>query len=141
MTLRVLPQLVVPFKGKNEETRTIGEKLGVSTLLEGTGASQENHVRIVAELIDASMAASCCGLLTVRLRTSSLSSSNCRRRGVVTEKILLRDRMSQLPTRPATTNAEAQNTLSSGFIRPATQSRDYRNAVGYFDEAIRLNPD
>jgi TolB-like protein len=41
------------FKGKNEESRTIGEKLGVNTLLEGTVRKQADHVRIVAELINA----------------------------------------------------------------------------------------
>ena len=41
------------FKGTNEETRTIGEKLGVSTLLEGTVRKQADRVRIVAELVNA----------------------------------------------------------------------------------------
>jgi hypothetical protein len=41
------------FKGKNEESKTIGEKLGVNTLLEGTVRKQADHVRIVAELINA----------------------------------------------------------------------------------------
>ena len=41
------------FKGKNEESRTIGEKLGVRTLLEGTVRKQGERVRIVAELVNA----------------------------------------------------------------------------------------
>ena len=41
------------FKGRNEESKTIGEKLGVNTLLEGTVRKQGDHVRIVAELINA----------------------------------------------------------------------------------------
>ena len=41
------------FKDRNEEPKTIGEKLGVSTLLEGTVRKQGNKVRIVAELINA----------------------------------------------------------------------------------------
>src|SRR5947199_5334344 len=41
------------FKERREESRTIGEKLGVATLLEGTVRKQGNRVRIVAELINA----------------------------------------------------------------------------------------
>src|SRR5215472_4254714 len=41
------------FKERKEETKTIGEKLGVATLLEGTIRKQGDRVRIVAELINA----------------------------------------------------------------------------------------
>src|SRR6266849_3917479 len=39
------------FKDRKEEPKTIGEKLGVSTLLEGTVRKQGDRVRIVAELV------------------------------------------------------------------------------------------
>src|SRR6478752_4413750 len=42
------------FKGKKEDSNVIGEKLGVSTLLEGTVRKQGDQVRIVAELVNAS---------------------------------------------------------------------------------------
>ena len=41
------------FKDRKEEPKTIGEKLGVATLLEGTVRKQGDRVRIVAELINA----------------------------------------------------------------------------------------
>ncbi|HZE12164.1 MAG TPA: hypothetical protein VE086_00265, partial [Chthoniobacterales bacterium] len=41
------------FKDKKEDSKTIGEKLGVTTLLEGTVRKQGDRVRIVAELINA----------------------------------------------------------------------------------------
>src|SRR5205814_227291 len=41
------------FKDRKEESKTIGEKLGVATLLEGTARKQGERVRIVAELINA----------------------------------------------------------------------------------------
>src|SRR6185312_14379575 len=40
------------FKERKEETKTIGEKLGVATLLEGTVRKQGERVRIVAELVN-----------------------------------------------------------------------------------------
>src|SRR5207247_7689446 len=41
------------FKDRKGESKTIGEKLGVSTLLEGSVSKQGDKVRIVAELINA----------------------------------------------------------------------------------------
>src|SRR5213080_3041552 len=41
------------FKDRKEEPKTIGEKLGVSTLLDGTVRKQGDRVRIVAELVNA----------------------------------------------------------------------------------------
>ncbi len=40
------------FKGKNEDIRTIGKKLDVQSLLEGSVRKSENKLRITAQLID-----------------------------------------------------------------------------------------
>jgi len=42
------------FKGKHEDAREIGKKLGVDTLLEGSVRKAENRLRITAQLINAS---------------------------------------------------------------------------------------
>ncbi|HEY4046800.1 MAG TPA: winged helix-turn-helix domain-containing protein [Acidobacteriaceae bacterium] len=41
------------FKGKNEDLRDVGRKLGVANVLEGTVRREGNHVRITAELTKA----------------------------------------------------------------------------------------
>jgi TolB-like protein/DNA-binding winged helix-turn-helix (wHTH) protein len=41
------------FKGKNEDPRDVGRKLGVANVLEGSVRRDGNHVRITAELIKA----------------------------------------------------------------------------------------
>lgn len=41
------------FKGKNEDLREVGRKLGVANILEGSVRREGNHVRITAELIKA----------------------------------------------------------------------------------------
>jgi len=41
------------FKGKNEDVREIGRKLGVETLLEGSVRKAGNHLRVTAQLIAA----------------------------------------------------------------------------------------
>jgi TolB-like protein/Tfp pilus assembly protein PilF len=42
------------FKNKNEDLRTIGEKLNVTTILEGSVRKSGNRIRIAAQLIEAS---------------------------------------------------------------------------------------
>jgi TolB-like protein/Tfp pilus assembly protein PilF len=42
------------FKGKNEDLRLVGRKLGVDNVLEGTVRKEGDHARITAELIKAS---------------------------------------------------------------------------------------
>ena len=39
------------FKGRNDDSRTIGEKLGVDTLLEGSVRREGDHLRISAQLV------------------------------------------------------------------------------------------
>jgi TolB-like protein/DNA-binding winged helix-turn-helix (wHTH) protein/Tfp pilus assembly protein PilF len=41
------------FRGKNEDLRDVGRKLGVANVLEGSVRNEGNHVRITAELIKA----------------------------------------------------------------------------------------
>src|SRR5262249_61844254 len=41
------------FKGKNEDLREVGRKLGVANVLEGSVRREGNHIRITAELIKA----------------------------------------------------------------------------------------
>jgi len=43
----------VQFKGKNQDLREVGRKLGVANVLEGSVRREGNHVRITAELVKA----------------------------------------------------------------------------------------
>ncbi|MFO0071760.1 MAG: protein kinase domain-containing protein, partial [Gemmatimonas sp.] len=59
--LAQIPGLKVPgrsssfsFKGKNEDVRSVGAKLGVATILEGTLRRAGSRLRITVQLIDAS---------------------------------------------------------------------------------------
>src|SRR5207253_3760663 len=42
------------FKGKSEDLRSIGQKLSVATVLEGSVRKEGNRVRITAQLVNAS---------------------------------------------------------------------------------------
>src|SRR5438093_970453 len=131
------------FKERKEEPKTIGEKLGVATLLEGTVRKQGERVRIVAELINAAdgielwsrtfdrelkdifavqqeiAAAVASSLKTTLLGSEQASSAN-----------------------PATKNTEAHNAYLLGhYYFQRRNLEDYRKAVSHYDEAIRLDPD
>jgi TolB-like protein len=131
------------FKDRKEETKTIGEKLGVATLLEGTVRKQGDRVRIVAELINAAdgielwtrtfdrelkdifavqqeiAAAVASSLKTTLLGSEQGSSAN-----------------------PATKNTEAHNAYLQGhYYFQRRNLEDYRKAIGHYEEAIRLDPD
>ncbi len=131
------------FKERKEESKTIAEKLGVATLLEGTVRKQGDRVRIVAELINAAdgielwtrtfdrelkdifavqqeiAAAVASSLKTTLLGSEQGSSAN-----------------------PATKNTEAHNAYLQGhYYFQRRNLEDYRKAVSHYDEAIRLDPD
>src|SRR5207249_732887 len=130
------------FKERKEESKTIGEKLGVATLLEGTVRKQGDRVRIVAELVNAAdgielwtrtfdrelkdifavqqeiAAAVASSLKTTLLGSEQGSSAN-----------------------PATKNTEAHNAYLQGhYYFQRRNLEDYRKAVSHYDEAIRLDP-
>ena len=52
-SLRNFRSSAFQFKGKNEDLRSVGQKLGVANILEGSIRKEGNHVRITAELIKA----------------------------------------------------------------------------------------
>ena len=130
------------FKDRKEETKTIGEKLGVATLLEGTVRKQGERVRIVAELINAADG--------IELWTRTFDRELKDIFGVQQEiaaavasslKVTLLGSDERSSTKPATKSTEAYDAYLLGhyhFQRRNTE--DYRKAVGYFDEAIRLDP-
>jgi len=52
-SLRNFRSSAFQFKGKNEDLRSVGQKLGVANMLEGSIRKEGNHVRITADLIKA----------------------------------------------------------------------------------------
>ena len=130
------------FKDRKEEPKTIGEKLGVSTLLEGTVRKQGNRVRIVAALTNAADGIE----LWTRTFDRELKDIFAVQEEIakaVAESLKVRllgsdDRSTQ---RTAPNSVEAHNAYLQGhFYLQRRNLEDYRKAVSYFDEAIRLDP-
>ena len=130
------------FKDRKEEPKTIGEKLGVSTLLEGTVRKQGDRVRIVAALTNAADGIE----LWTRTFDRELKDIFAVQEEIakaVAESLKVRllgsdDRSAQ---RAAPNSVEAHNAYLQGhFYFQRRNLEDYRKAVSYFDEAIRLDP-
>jgi TolB-like protein/Flp pilus assembly protein TadD len=130
------------FKDRREEPRTIGEKLGVSTLLEGTVRKQGDRVRIVAELINAADGIEL-WTRTFDRELKDIFAVQAEIAAAVAESLrvtLLG--ASERSASSVTKNTEAHNAYLQGHFHFQRRNlEDYRKAVGYFDQAMRLDPD
>jgi TolB-like protein/Tfp pilus assembly protein PilF len=129
------------FKDRHEEPKAIGEKLGVSTLLEGTVRKQDDRVRIVAELVNAADGIA----LWTRTFDRELKDIFALQEEIaraVAESLKVTLLGSDSAQKSAPTNVEAHNAYLQGHFHFQRRNlEDYRKAVGYFDQAIRLDPD
>jgi serine/threonine-protein kinase len=131
------------FKERKEEPKTIGEKLGVATLLEGTVRKQGERVRIVAELINAADGIE----LWTRTFDRELKDIFAVQQEIAAAvasslKATLLGSGQQPAANPATRNTEAHNAYLQGhYYFQRRNLEDYRKAVGHYDEAIHLDPE
>jgi TolB-like protein len=129
------------FKDRKEEPKTIGEKLGASTLLDGTVRKQGDRVRIVAELVNAADGIQ----LWTRTFDRELKDIFAVQEEIaraVAESLKVTLLGSDSAKKSAPKNTEAHNAYLQGHFHFQRRNlEDYRKAVGYFDQAIRLDPD
>src|SRR5438477_3640045 len=131
------------FKDRREENKTIGEKLGVATLLEGTVRKQGERVRIVAELINAADGIE----LWTRTFDRELKDIFAVQEEIANAvasslKVTLLGADERAVTKSATRNTEAHNAYLQGhFYLLRRNLEDYRRSIAQYDEAIRLDPD
>jgi serine/threonine protein kinase len=129
------------FKDRKEDSKTIGEKLGVSTLLEGTVRKEGDRVHIVADMVNAADGIE----LWTRTFDRDLKDIHAVQEEIaraVAESLKVTLLGSDLAQKSAPKNVEAHNAYLLGHFHFQRRNlEDYRKAVTYFDEAIRLNPD
>ena len=128
------------FKGKNEDMRTIGQKLGVANLLEGSVRTSGKMLRVTAQLI--------------KVSDGSHVWSESYDRGMgdifkVQDEIATAvvAALQATMTRPKSSpdargeNIEAYNAILRGrYFRRKHTKQDSERAVASFEEAIRLDP-
>jgi TolB-like protein/Flp pilus assembly protein TadD len=129
------------FKDRTEEPKTIGEKLGVSNLLEGTVRKQGDRVRIVAELINAADGIELWTRTFDReLKDIFAVQQEIARAVAESLKVKLLGTQEN-PSQIATNNVDAHNAYLQGhFHLLRRNAEDFRKAIGYYDQAIELDP-
>ena len=130
------------FKDRKEEPKTIGEKLGVNTLLDGTVRKQGDRVRIVAELVNAADGIQLWTQTFDRqLKDIFAVQEEIARAVAESLKVTLLGSDSRSAQASATNNAEAHNAYLQGhFYLLRRNVEDFRKAIDYYDQAIQLDP-
>jgi TolB-like protein/Flp pilus assembly protein TadD len=129
------------FKERKEETKTIGEKLGVATLLEGTVRKQGDRVRIVAELINAADGIELWSRTFDRELKDIFAVQQEIAKAVAESLRVTLLGSEEKSTQMVTNSVEAHNAyLQAHFHFQRRNVEDYRKAVTYFDRAIELDP-
>src|SRR5438105_13177970 len=131
------------FKDRKEESKTIGEKLGVSTLLEGTVRKQGDKVRIVAELVKAADGSELWSRTFDRdLKDIFAVQAEIAEAVAASLELTLLGTDDRSVKNAATESVEAHNAYLQGHFYFARRNvEDYRKSVSFFDQAIRLDPD
>src|SRR6266513_311649 len=130
------------FKGKSDDSRMIGEKLGVTNLLEGSVRKQGDRVRIVAELINAADGRALWSE-TYDRELKDVFAVQSEIATAVTDqlKIKLLGAPAKSDAAPSNDNLAAYNALQQGtfYFRLSTEEGT-RKATEFYGEAIRLDP-
>src|SRR5438552_9671919 len=130
------------FKGKSDDSRTIGEKLGVANLLEGSVRKHGDRVRIVAELINAADGRAVWSETYDRELTHVFAVQSEIATAVTEQlKIKLLGAPAKSDAAPSNDNLAAYNALQQGtfYFRLGTEEGT-RKATEFYSEAIRLDP-
>jgi serine/threonine-protein kinase len=129
------------FKDRHEEPKVIGEKLGVSTLLEGTVRKHDDRVRIVAELVNVGNGIALWTRTFDReLKDIFAVQQEIARAVAESLKVTLLG-SNEKSAQMASSSVEAHNAyLQAHFHFQRRNVEDYRKAITYFDQAIQLDP-
>ena len=136
------------FKGKTEGSKIIGEKLGVYYLLEGSVRKSADRVRITVALVKAGDGANVWSE-TYDRELKDIFAVQSEIAGAVAKelKVALLGNSEQVAAQlataatPSNQNVEAYNALLQGiFYHNRHTAEDTRKAIGYYEEAVRLDP-
>ena len=132
------------FRDSKEDSRSIGAKLGVSHLLEGSVRRSGEMVRISAELIDTTDGTAQWSERYDRPYKDLFALQDEITRavtGALRGKLLPGEHAAEQSERPPGGSLEAYSALLQGrFYRLRRSEADLRKAVGFFTQATQLDP-
>jgi len=129
------------FKGKNEDLRTVGEKLNVGDILEGSVRKQGSRVRITAQLIKAGDGFHVWSETYDREMNDVFAVQEDIARSVAGSlKVTLLGGKTAMPSAQGT-NADAYNAYLQGeYFLKRHGKENLEKAIAYYDQAIKLDP-
>src|SRR6476620_436178 len=130
------------FKGKSDDSKAIGEKLGVAQLIEGSVRKQDDRVRIVAELINAHDGRSLWSETYDRELKDIFAVQNEIATAVADQmKVKLLGQSARTAAVGSSENPEAHNAvLQSDFYFQQQTADSVRKSISFLQEAVRLDP-
>jgi len=128
------------FKGKNEDLRTIGRQLNVANILEGSVRREGKRVRIIAQLVNTSDGFHLWSATYDREITDIFAVQDDIARSVTASlRVVLRGEKQGSSAR--TTSTEAYDAYMQGrFFLQRETTEDWVKAMGYFEQATKLDP-
>jgi TolB-like protein/Tfp pilus assembly protein PilF len=132
------------FRDSKEDSRSIGAKLGVAHLLEGSVRKSGDLIRVSAELIDAADGTTQWSERYDRPYQDLFALQDEITRAVtqaLKTKLLPSERAAEQSDRPPSGNLEAYNALLQGrfYMSRATEA-DLRKAIEFYTQATALDP-
>jgi TolB-like protein/Tfp pilus assembly protein PilF len=135
------------FKGKTEDSASIGQKLGVVYLLEGSVRKSADRVRIAAQLVKSADGANVWSESYDR-ELKDIFAVQAEIAGVVAEQLQVallgkNTHAATLPVaaEPSNRNFDAYTAFLQGNASMLRHtSEDQRKAIAYYEEAVRLDP-
>jgi serine/threonine-protein kinase len=129
------------FKGKNEDLRTVADRLGVGTVLEGSVRKAGARLRVTAQLINA---ADGCHLWSERYDRELVDVFAIQDEiaGAIAAKlqIALSGGGPNRSPRAAPGNLEAYELLLKGRVLQTRRGRSILESIGCFERAVALDP-
>jgi TolB-like protein/DNA-binding winged helix-turn-helix (wHTH) protein/Tfp pilus assembly protein PilF len=132
------------FKGKNEDLRAVGKKLGVTNILEGSLQREGDHVRIMAELVKADDGFQLWSETYDRQIGDIFSVQDEIARSVTgaLQVNLLGAKGLALSAHSRSTNPKAYEAyLRAGYFNSRGRGKaELDNALAYIEQAVKLDP-
>jgi serine/threonine protein kinase/cytochrome c-type biogenesis protein CcmH/NrfG len=129
------------FKGKNEELKVIGEKLNVTSVLEGSIRRAGSRLRITAQLIDVSSGFHLWSERYDREMTDVFEIQDEIAAAIVSKlKISLSENSEKQLVKRGTENLEAYELYLKGRVFQHRRGRSVAQALEYFGKAAQLDP-
>src|SRR6476646_6903664 len=130
------------FKGRSDDSKAIGEKLGVANLIESSVRKQGDRVRIVAELINAHDGRSLWSETYDReLKDIFAVQSEIAKAVEDQMKVKLLGQSARTEAVGSSENPEAHNAvLQSDFYFQQQTADSVRKSISFLQEAVRLDP-